>query len=398
MEKSSRKKWIIFGVTALIITNLLTFFLSNSLSLVFGNKVLLKTDSKEMAAGLNKLLAMKETIENGYYKEVDDTTLMEGAIKGMFESLGDPYSAYFTPEEFNSYMELVSGEYDGIGVVVTQDENGGTYVIAPTKGTPADEAGILTGDRIIKVDGEDVSTLGSDEVVRRVKGPADTSVNITIARGEEILDFTLTRKSIVAETIESKVIGNKGYIMITEFTNHTAKEFKEQLDGLMNQNITGLVIDLRGNPGGSVPEAVAIADRLLGETTIVYTVDKDGERIEYNSDETLQVDIPLAVLVDGGSASSSEILAGALQDTGVGTLVGTKTFGKGIVQEIRGLKDGGGFKVTNSEYFTPNGRSIHGVGLEPDVLIEPNEFMLNNPFNDEEDVQLQKALEVLNTK
>ncbi|MGL4606385.1 MAG: S41 family peptidase [Eubacteriaceae bacterium] len=398
MEKGNRKKWIIMGVALIIFTNLITFFVTNSLSFVIGNRVILNTDSQETAQGLTKLLSLKETIGKDFYKEVSDSTLMEGAIKGMFDSLEDPYSAYFTPEEFKSYMEMVSGEYEGIGIVVSQDDQGSTYVIAPYKGTPAEVAGIQIGDKILKVDGEDVSILGSDEVVKRVKGPANTQVSLTIGRGEETLDFNITRQAISVETVESKKIGDLGYIQITEFTNNTSAKFKEQLDALINQNIKGLIIDLRGNPGGSVPEAVAIADRLLGETTVVYTLEKNGERTEYSSDDLLKVDIPVAVLVDGGSASSSEILAGALQDTKVGTLIGVKTYGKGIVQEIRGIGDGAGFKVTNSEYFTPNGRNIHGEGLEPDLLVEPSEFMLNNPFADEEDIQLQKAIEFLNQK
>jgi len=339
---------------------------------------------------------LKEQIGAEYYKDVDDETLMEGAIKGMFESLDDPYSIYFTNEEFKTYMESATGVYEGVGIVVSEDENGYTIVIAPQKGTPADEAGIKTGDKIIKVNGEDVSTIGSEEVVMRVRGPADTTVDVTIARGEEVIDLTLTRKSIEVKTVDSRVIGNTGYIQITEFTNNTATDFTAQLDELMAQNISGLVIDLRGNPGGGVAEAVAIADRLLGNTTVVYTVDKQGKRTDYNSDDTVSLALPMAVLVDGGSASSSEILAGALQDTGAATLVGVKTFGKGIVQEVVGIKDGGGFKVTNSEYFTPNGNNIHEKGLEPNVLIEATDFMKNNIFTDEEDVQLQKALETLN--
>jgi len=191
------------------------------------------------------------------------------------------------------------------------------------------------------------------------------------------------------------VIGDKGYIQISEFTDKTADDFETQLGELLAQNITGLVIDLRSNPGGGVNEAVEIADRILGETMVVYTIDKNGYKTEYKSDGTEQLNIPMVALVDGGSASSAEILAGALQDTGAAQLVGTKTFGKGIVQEIISLTDGGGFKVTNSEYFTPNGNNIHEKGLEPNIVIEATDFMKNNFFTDEEDVQLQKALQVL---
>jgi carboxyl-terminal processing protease len=395
MENKSKKTKLIVIIVVLIITNIITFTVATTGNFLIGNKLIVSVDSSETAAGIKKLLALKEQIGLEYYQDVDNTTLIDGAIKGMFDSLGDPYSTYFTSEEFSKYMELATGVYEGIGVVVTEDEQGVTYVIAPQKGTPAEAAGIKTGDKIIKVDGEDVTTIGSDAVVAKVKGPADTTVNITIARGEEIIEMQLVRKTIEAKTVESRVIGDKGYIQISEFTDKTADDFEIQLGELMAQNITGLVIDLRSNPGGGVKEAVEIADRILGETMVVYTVDKKGNRTEYKSDGAEQLALPMVALVDGGSASSAEILAGALQDTGAAQLVGTKTFGKGIVQEIISLTDGGGFKVTNSEYFTPNGNNIHEKGLEPNIVIEATDFMMNNIFTDEEDVQLQKALQVL---
>lgn len=396
MENKSKKTKLIVIIVVLIITNMITFTVATTANVLLGNKLIVTVDSSETAAGIRKLLALKEQIGLEYYKDVDNVTLIDGAIKGMFDSLGDPYSTYFTSEEFNKYMELATGVYEGIGVVVTEDEQGYTTVIAPQKGTPAEAAGIKTGDKIIKVDGEDVSTIGSDAVVAKVKGPADTTVNITIARGEEIIEMQLVRKTIEAKTVESRVIGDKGYIQISEFTDKTADDFEIQLSELLAQNITGLVIDLRSNPGGGVKEAVEIADRILGQTMVVYTVDKNGNKTEYTSDGEEQLNLPMVALVDGGSASSAEILAGALQDTGAAQLVGTKTFGKGIVQEIISLTDGGGFKVTNSEYFTPNGNNIHEKGLEPNIVIEATDFMKNNIFTDEEDNQLQRALQVLN--
>ena len=395
MENKSKKTKLIVIAVVLIITNIITFTVATTGNFLVGNKLIVTVDSNETGVRIKKLLALKEQIGLEYYQDVDNTTLIDGAIKGMFDSLGDPYSTYFTAEEFSKYMEMATGVYEGIGVVVTEDEQGVTYVIAPQKGTPAEAAGIKTGDKIIKVDGEDVTTIGSDAVVAKVKGPADTTVNITIARGEEIIEMSLVRKTIEARTVESRVIGDKGYIQISEFTDKTADDFETQLGELLAQNITGLVIDLRSNPGGGVQEAVEIADRILGETMVVYTVDKNGNKTEYTSDGTEQLNLPMVALVDGGSASSAEILAGALQDTGAAQLIGTKTFGKGIVQEIISLTDGGGFKVTNSEYFTPNGNNIHEKGLEPNIVIEATDFMKNNVFTDEEDVQLQKALQVL---
>lgn len=397
MEKN-KKKWLLLLVAILILTNLFTFALATSGSLILGNRMLITVDDEETKNGIIKLLALKSQIEEEYYQDVDSKTLMEGAIKGMFESLDDPYSAYFTQEEYESYMASATGIYEGIGVVVSEDDNQNTFVIAPQKGTPADLAGIQSGDQIIRVDGEDVTTLGVDEVVSRVRGPADSQVTVTIARDGQEMDFTLTRSSIETTTVDSRVIDGVGYIQISEFASNTAEEFNSQLDNLLSQNITGLVIDLRSNPGGNVQVAVDIADRLLGETVVVYTEDKDGNRTDYKSDAAEALDLPMVVLVDGGSASSSEILAGALQDTQAATLVGTTTYGKGVVQIIKGLDGEGGFKVTNSEYFTPNGRNIQGVGLEPDVTIEATDYMVNNYFTDEEDVQLQQALEVISQK
>jgi carboxyl-terminal processing protease len=397
MEKN-KKKWLLLLVAILILTNLFTFALATSGSLILGNRMLITVDDEETKNGIIKLLALKNQIEEEYYQDVDSKTLMEGAIKGMFESLDDPYSAYFTQEEYESYMASATGIYEGIGVVVSEDDNQNTFVIAPQKGTPADLAGIQSGDQIIRVDGEDVTTLGVDEVVSRVRGPADSQVTVTIARDGQEMDFTLTRSSIETTTVDSRVIDGVGYIQISEFASNTAEEFNSQLDNLLSQNITGLVIDLRSNPGGNVQVAVDIADRLLGETVVVYTEDKDGNRTDYKSDAAEALDLPMVVLVDGGSASSSEILAGALQDTQAATLVGTTTYGKGVVQIIKGLDGEGGFKVTNSEYFTPNGRNIQGVGLEPDVTIEATDYMVNNYFTDEEDVQLQQALEVISQK
>lgn len=397
MEKN-KKRAIIIVVILVMVTNLGTFFLATNIDLIFGNRMLISADSKEMKNGLLKLIGLKKQIDSDYYQDVDDTVLIEGAIKGMFESLKDPYSAYFTPEEFDFFMESANGVYEGIGVVVTEDDNKNTYVIAPQKGTPADAAGIRSGDRIIKVDDEDVSVLGVDEVVSRVRGPVDTAVKVTILRGDQALDFNLVRASIVAKTVDSRVIGEIGYLQISEFSNSTDDDFNAQLDALLAENIKGLVLDLRSNPGGGVLEAVNVADRLLGETVVVYTEDKNKKRIDYKSDGQEELDIPLVVLVDGGSASSAEILAGAIQDTKAGTLVGVTTFGKGVVQAIKGLDGRGGFKLTNAEYFTPNGRNIHDVGLEPDVVIEATDFMINNAFTDEEDVQLQKALEVIREK
>ncbi|MDO4288709.1 MAG: S41 family peptidase [Eubacterium sp.] len=396
MEKSQRRKYIVIAVLLVLVTNAATIFLIESGLVTIGNRVVVTANSQETARGLQKLAFLKEKIDSSYYQDVDDNTLMEGAMKGLFEATGDEYSAYYNAEDFEKLMETSTGSFSGIGVVVTQDENATTTVVTPYKNTPAGNAGIEAGDKIVAVDGEDVTGKGMDYAVSLMRGEAGTPVSVTVLRGETTLTFDLTREDIDTPTVDSKNINGIGYIAITEFTLKTSEDFNTQLDELLSQNITGLVIDLRYNGGGLVTSAVAVADRLLGDTEVVYTIDKQGNRRDYKSTGDVQLDIPMVVLVNGSTASASEILSGAIQDTGAGTLVGTKTFGKGIVQDVVPLSDGSGYKVTSATYYTPNGRSIHGTGLEPDVAVEQNaEYQNTLNVPEDQDTQLQKALEVL---
>lgn len=396
MNKGQKTKCIVIAVIVLIITNLATFYFTLNGNIVFGNKVVLETDSQEMANGLQKLVSLKRHIDAEYYKDVDDKTLMEGAMKGLFEATGDKYSAYYTEEEFQKLMESSTGTYSGIGIVVTEDENGTTTVVTPYRNTPAANAGIQINDKIIKVNGEDVSTKGSEYTVSLMRGEAGTPVEITILRDGQEQNLNLTRQNIDTPTVDSKVIDGMGYIVISEFTNKTSDDFNTQLEALLGQNIGGLIIDLRYNGGGVVPSAVAVADRLLGETTVVYTVEKDGKRKDYDSTDEVKLNLPVMVLVNEGTASSSEILAGAIQDTKSGKLIGTQTFGKGIVQEVVPLKDKTGYKLTNAEYFTPNGNNIDQKGLAPDIVVEQNEAYKNTlNVPEDQDTQLQKAMELL---
>ena len=399
MDKGQRKKLIVIAVIALIVTNILTFCLTTGANVALGNKVILNVDSTEMADGLKKLVSLKGHIDKEYYKDIDDTTLMEGAMKGMFESTGDPYSGYYTEEEFQKLMESSTGTYSGIGVVVTEDESATTTVVTPYKNTPAGDAGMQIGDKIVKVNGEDVSGKGSEYTVSLMRGDPGTEVEVTVLRDGQEQTFNLTRQSIDTPTADSKVIDGIGYISISEFTNKTSEDFNAELENLLSQHISGLIIDLRYNGGGVVTSAVAVADRLLGDTTVVYTVDKDGSRKDYTSTGEVKLDLPMAVLVNEGTASSSEILSGAIQDTGAGQLIGTQTFGKGIVQEVVPLKDKSGYKLTNAEYFTPNGRNINEKGLTPDVAVSQNEAYKNTlNVPEDQDLQLQKALEILKGK
>lgn len=393
MEKSQKRKYILVAVLLILLTNAVTVFLISSGVITIGNRVVVTANNEETARGLQKLAFLKEKIDETYYQDIDDQVLLEGAMKGMFEATGDQYSGYFDQEAFQNLMETSTGSFSGIGVVVTEDENQTTMVVTPYKNTPAGNAGVQSGDKIIAVNDEDVTGKGMDYTVDLMRGEAGTPVKITVQRGEETHSFDLVREQIDTPTVDSKNIDGIGYISISEFTQKTSEDFNTQLDALLAQNISGLIIDLRYNGGGLITSSVAVADRLLGDTEIVYTVNKNGDRKDYRSTADVQLDIPLVVLVNEGTASASEILSGAIQDTGKGTLLGTKTFGKGIVQDVVPLSDGSGYRLTSATYFTPNGRSIHGEGLTPDVVVDQNEAyqkVLNVP--EDQDVQLQNAL------
>lgn len=399
--KNKKKLWLAV-ILLLIITNTATFLFSNTLSLAFGNKVLLTTDSQDTAIGLKKMVMLKDFLEKNYYQPLEDDALMEGALKGMFDSIGDPYTVYMTPREYNNFMTETEGSFGGIGIQVTIDEKGLITVIAPIEDTPGEKAGLKSGDKIVKVNGEDVIGVELDKVVDKMKGEPGTKVTLTIAREgqKDNIEKEITREIIRIKTVKSNTInGDLGYVRISMFDRKTSEDFISQLNTLKGKNIKGLIIDLRGNPGGLLNEVVKIADEILDEQLIVYTEDRAGNKREEFSDKKHKLDIPLVLLVDGGSASASEILSGAVKDTNSGTLVGTTTFGKGLVQDVESLSDGSGMKYTAAEYFTPNGINIHGKGIEPDIVIEMPEALSEEGKTDQsEDPQLKKAIEVLKSK
>lgn len=394
---SQNKKTVILIVILLVTTNIATYFLTVNGMLSFDNSYVLSTHSATGATEAQKLLDLDEVIQSRYYQDVDETALMENAIKGMFSAIGDKYSAYYTKDEFTALMESSTGTYEGIGVTVTEDDSKNTVVVSAFKDSPAGNAGMVSNDVIVKVDGEDVQGKGMDYVVSKMRGTAGTKVSVTVSRNGEEKTFDLTREAIDEDTVASQVLyGDVGYIQITQFTEKTADDFKSQLSDLQSKGIKYLIIDLRDNGGGLVDSSVAVADRLLGDTEVVYTVDKSGKRQDYKSTADVKLDLPMVVLVNGGTASASEILSGAIQDTAAGTLIGTKTFGKGIVQEIHPLSDGSGYKLTIAQYFTPKGRNIHGVGLTPDITVEQNDAYKDSLYvPQDQDTQLQKALETL---
>lgn len=342
-----------------------------------------------------KLSELKKLIDEKYLysDDVDEEDLQKGLLSGYIGALGDPYSVYYDEEETKELYESTTGEYSGIGVVFTQNMD--TKIMTAVqvyKNSPAEEAGVQADDILYKVNGVDVTSEDLSDVVQDIRGAEGTTVEITMLRGDEREEVTMEveRRKIEAETVDYEMKDNKiGYLRVTEFDTVTFDQFSEALTDLEAQGMEGLVIDLRANPGGNVLTVSKMLDLMLPEGTIVSTKTKDGETDVITSDEEHQFSKPLAILVDGNSASAAEIFAGAIQDYELGTIIGTTTYGKGIVQEIIDLEDGSSLKLTIAEYFTPDGRNIHKKGIEPDVEVEYEK----NEENPEADNQLDAALE-----
>ncbi len=320
---------------------------------------------------------------------------------GLAAGVGDPYTYYLSADSLAEQMEKNSGHFVGIGVEIYAGDDGYIVVSSVTPGGPAEAAGILAEDKITEVDGESITGKTAADVSALVKGEAGTDVTLTIFREStgEVLEKTVTRQDIQVKTVSWRMMDdNIGYIAITNFRENTYSQFKEALDVLEAEGMEKLVLDLRNNTGGLVKSAHEIGEELLPEGIMVYTMDKDGNREDTLCDDVYN-DVPLVVLVNGNSASAAEILAGAIQDTGRGQLIGTTTFGKGLVQRLFTLPDGSGLNVTIQKYYTPNGTSIHGVGITPDYEVElPEEYAQQTNIPAEADTQLQKAVEVLSEK
>lgn len=386
---------MVWALIIIVLTTAANLTIGNfvSSSLGFGYAIPRGGDEQYKKIGL-----LKDYLLKNYYKELDENELIEGAIKGMFDSIGDPYTLYMNAEEYSDLMTRTQGVYGGIGVIVTPGEDGHVTVVSPIENTPGEKAGLIPGDRIISVNGETISGDKLDYAVDLMKGEPGTEIILSILRDgkNEMFDVSITREEIRLETVRSEIVeGDIGYIRISMFDEQTAEDFKEHLQTLEKKNVKGIILDLRNNPGGLLDECVKIADEILGEQVIVYTEDRYGNRNVEKSDKR-QIKLPITVLVNKGSASASEILAGAIKDGKKGKIVGTTTFGKGIVQQVKPLADGTGFKYTVSEYFTPNGTNIHGTGIEPDIVVElPEELDDGLEIDSYEDTQLRKAIEVL---
>lgn len=348
-----------------------------------------------------KIRQIEEMLDTYYVEDYDKELAEELMYTGLVAGVGDPYTYYLSADSLAEQVEKNSGHFVGIGVEIYAGDDGYIVVSSVTPGGPAEAAGILAEDKITEVDGESITGKTAADVSALVKGEEGTDVTLTIFREStgEVLEKTVTRQDIQVQTVSWRMMDdNIGYISITNFRENTYNQFKEALDALEAEGMEKLVLDLRNNTGGLVKSAHEIGEELLPEGIMVYTMDKEGNREDTLCDDVYN-DVPMVVLVNGNSASAAEILAGAIQDTGRGELIGTTTFGKGLVQRLFTLPDSSGLNVTIQKYYTPNGTSIHGVGITPDYEVElPEEYAQQTNIPAEADTQLQKAVEVLSEK
>ena len=348
---------------------------------------------------VQKIEYLEKMIDQEYLGEVDNDEMAEGVYAGLVYGLGDVYSRYYTADEYAQETASTDGAYAGIGVSIQKNKNGGVQIAECYEGGPGADAGLQTGDVITAINDTDVTDMELSDVVSLIRENKDKTIVLTVFRENEeksreiSVDVTdVELPSVFGEMLDKKT----GYIQITQFTGVTPQQYKDMFTELKDKGMERLVIDLRDNPGGLLTSVCDILREILPEGLIVYTEDKYGNREEETCDGKHQLDMPLAVLVNENSASASEIFAGAVQDHGVGTIVGTTTYGKGVVQELRQLSDGSAVKLTVSNYYTPNGNSINKVGIKPDVEVKLASELLNkDEITHEEDNQLQKALDVI---
>lgn len=346
-----------------------------------------------------KLREIQMYMDAYFLEDVEAEDVENSLYKGLVQGLGDPYAAYYTEEEYEDMREKTSGNYCGIGAYVNQNATTGAItIVRPIKNSPAEKAGLQTGDVIYQVEGRDVAGQDLSAVVSRMKGEPGTKVRLTLMRQgrEKPFEVTITRAEIESETVAAKMLDGKvGYIAVSSFEEVTKEQFRDAVEELEKKGEKSLIIDLRDNGGGLLNTAVDMLDRILPEELVVYTEDKHGEKKEYFAEDDDSLEKPIAILVNGNSASASEVFSGALQDYEKAVLVGTTTFGKGIVQSVFDLHDGTALKLTTAEYFTPKGRNIHGTGLEPDIRVELNGEAVTLKGDVKVDNQVESAREYL---
>ncbi len=341
----------------------------------------------------------KNIIDKYYLGEVDEEKLREGAIRGYIDALEDPYTEYISKDDMEEYLEDTMGNFIGIGIyMVKNEENDKIQVLTPIKNSPAEKAGILPGDYILSVDGVEYKAEDMSMVSTKIKGEEGSTVKLEILRGTETKNFEIKRENIIVNPVEGKVLTNNiGYIEFSSFDENTSEEFRKKYEELKNQGITSLIIDLRNNGGGIVDEALKIADYIVEkDKVLLYEVDKNNkEEIKKSTNDPI-INMPIIVLTNENTASSSEILAGALKDLGKAKTVGTKTYGKGVIQQVLTLQDGSGIKITSEKYLTPNKTEINKKGIEPDEEVKLPDTVKNILLVEEkDDTQLQKAIQML---
>ncbi len=351
-----------------------------------------------------KLGVIEKIVDTAYLEDIDEDQLEEYIYKGYVAGLGDPYSAYYTKEEYDELNEENTGAYVGIGVTIAKDANTGEFIFGDAyEGGPAKEAGIQEGDIILKINGESVDGMELDTLISKIKGKENVTVKFVIQRDGKEKEIEVTTREVEITTVESKMLDNKiGYIQLSQFIEVSSEQFKAAYEKLKEDGATSLIVDLRDNPGGLLSEVVDIADYFLPkDKMIVYTKDKNGKGDEYKSSDDKLIDMPVVVLVNGESASAAEILTGVIKDYKIGTIVGENTFGKGIVQKFYPLGDGSAVKLTVEKYYTPNGNDIHKKGIAPDIEVKQEKVEENSSTDTEEnatDNQLEKAIEILKEK
>lgn len=391
-------KMIMLVLIVIIVTSLVTAFATYQY--LRSNDISYSKVNTTSLEGLEYTLSLfRSELEKKYIGEINDEELIEGAVKGYVDALGDPYTTYYTKKEMKEIMEETNGNFVGIGVYMTQDlEKNAILIIKPIENSPAEKVGILPGDIITKVDDVEYTGDKLEEASNKIRGEEGTKVKLEIYRNGETKIFELTRTKVVVSHITTKVLDNNiGYIAISDFEGKCANEFETKYKELEKKGINKLIIDIRNNGGGIVDEALKIANMLVDkDATLLITKDKSDKEEVTKATEKPIINMPTVVLVNGYSASASEILAGALKDNGKATLVGTKTYGKGIIQELHQLSDGSGLKITVSEYYTPNHNAIHKIGITPDVEIDLSaDVKQQTTIQGKDDNQLQKAIEIL---
>jgi carboxyl-terminal processing protease len=350
------------------------------------------------SAYVEKLEYIESMIDSSYLGEIDEDDLAEGMYAGLISGLGDPYSRYYTAEEYAEENTYTEGSYVGIGIVMEKNEEGGVRIVSCYEGGPGEAAGLLAGDLIVGIDGEDIRDLDTSEVANRVRNCGKDQIVLTVyhENAEDSEDITVEVTTVELPAVSYEMLEDSvGYIRISEFTGVAYSQYVSAFSDLEEQGMEKLIVDLRDNPGGLLTSVCDILNEILPEGLIVYTEDKDGNRDEKYSDGEHELTMPLAVLINENSASASEIFAGAVKDYGIGTLVGTTTYGKGVVQALQQLNDGSAVKLTIANYYTPNGNNIHKIGVEPDVEVKLDESLLNRSYTKEEDNQIAEALKIL---